>query len=553
VRVRLLLAALAALPALVHAAPADAARWAVGLAPDARPEAVAFRITAVTGRAVERELKPLGALVVETPSIARVRALPGVEWVERIDTSRRLAFVPSDPLVSRQWYLPHVRAFDAWSEPPPFAGPIVAVIDSGIDGDHPEFAGRIRAQRSFVPGRATVDQRGHGTFVAGIIAARHNGQGIAGIAFASELVVAKVVNTDGSISVEAEAAAIRWAVDQGARVINLSLGGLRDPLDPRRDTYSELEAAAVEYAVRRGVLVVAAVGNADQAPAQPWPYANWPAALPHVVGVGALARDGSVPLFSNRDRVFTDLAAPGQDIFSTFPRALTAQRPACVNQGYSECAGDEYRRAEGTSFAAPQVAAAAALVLGARPDLRADQVSHLLTRTAADANASTGCRQCALQRDALTGWGSLDLAAAIAQATQGSVPPADDFETNDEAGARAATLWGARGRTLQATIDYWDDPHDVYRIMLRPNERLEARLSGAPGGTRLALWRPGTRQVEGPGADVRRRLAQSSRQGHGERLVYRAPATRVGDGWYYLQVKSSSPGFAQYTLSYTKR
>lgn len=551
---RLLLAAGAAAAAsLAVAAPASAARWAIGLEPDVRPEAVALRIAAVTGRAVERELKPLGALVVETPSVARVRALPGVAWVERIDASRRLAFFPGDPLASRQWYLGRVRAFDSWAEPPPFAGPLVAVIDSGIDGEHPEFAGRVHAHRSFVAGRATVDARGHGTFVAGILAARHDGQGIAGIAFASQLLVAKVVEADGSISVEAEAAAIRWAVDSGARVINLSLGGLRDPRDSSRDTYSELEAAAVDYAARRGVLVVAAVGNADHAPAQPWPYANYPAALPHVVGVSAVARDGSVPLFSHRDRVFNDVAAPGQEIYSTVPRALTAPRPACPNQGYSDCGGDEHRRGEGTSFAAPQVAAAAALLFGTRPDLRSDQVSHLLTRTANDAKVATGCRQCPLQRDAFTGWGTLDVAAAVAQATAGPTPPPDAFETNDEAGARAATLWGARGRTLEATIDYWDDQNDVYRIMIRPGQRFEVRLTGAPAGTRLFLWRPGTRQVEGLTVDRRLRLAQSSRQAQGERLVHRTPPRKVGNNWYFLQVKVSSPGFGRYTLSYTKR
>src|SRR5207237_9276370 len=92
---------------------------------------------------------------------------------------------------------------------------------------------------------------------------------------------------------------------------------------PRRDTDAALAADAVEYAVRRGAVVVAAVGTSDQAPATPWPYASYPAALPHVLGVSALARDGSVPLFSNRDLVYDDIAAPGQDIFSTIPRALT--------------------------------------------------------------------------------------------------------------------------------------------------------------------------------------------------------------------------------------
>ena len=102
---------------------------------------------------------------------------------------------------------------------------------------------------------------------------------------------------------EAEAKAIRWAVDNGARVINMSLGGIRDPLDPERDTYSRLEADAVAYAVSNGVVVVAAVGNSDQAPTSPWKYASYPAALPHVLGVSAMTDTGGDPdvLESRRD------------------------------------------------------------------------------------------------------------------------------------------------------------------------------------------------------------------------------------------------------------
>src|SRR5207247_10506890 len=114
------------------------------------------------------------------------------------------------------------------------------------------------------------------------------------------------------------------ASHQGARVIHLPPRGIRDPLDPDKDTDSPLEAAAVQYAFAKGAVVVAAVGNGPQSPSTPWPYAHYPAALPHVLGVGALARNGSVPAFSNRDAVYVDIAAPGQGIFSTLPRALTA-------------------------------------------------------------------------------------------------------------------------------------------------------------------------------------------------------------------------------------
>ena len=135
-------------------------------------------------------------------------------------------------------------------------------------------------------------------------------------------------------------------------MINLSLGAVRDPLDSTIDTYSAVEAAAVRYATSHGVLVVAAVGNGDDAPSTPWPYASYPSALPHVLGVGALAQDGSIPSFSNRDAAFVDLVAPGTGILSTFPRDLTAQRATCADQGYSDCAGADYRDGAGTSFAA---------------------------------------------------------------------------------------------------------------------------------------------------------------------------------------------------------
>ena len=108
------------------------------------------------------------------------------------------------------------------------------------------LAGKILDAESFVDGSARTDTLGHGTFVAGLIGAGvNNGVGIAGLAPSAQLLVAKVVTKTRAIPVEAEAKAIRWAVDNGARVINMSLGGIRDPLDPDRDTYSRLEADAV--------------------------------------------------------------------------------------------------------------------------------------------------------------------------------------------------------------------------------------------------------------------------------------------------------------------
>ena len=461
----------------------------------------------------------------------------------------RGSFTPNDPLASRQWYLGQDKAFDAWPDLPqlPGDGVKVAIVDSGIDGGHPEFAGKIAGAKSFVGGSALTDQQGHGTFVAGeIAAAAGNGQGIAGIAFPAQLLIAKVVRSDRTISLEAEAAAIRWAVDRGTRVVNLSLGGLRDPRDPRRDTYSPLEASAVDYAVRHGAVVVASVGNSDQAPSTPWPYASYPAALPHVLGVSALGRDGSVPLFSNRDTIYNDLSAPGQDIFSTLPRTLGV-RPGCADPGYSDCGPDDFRHAEGTSFAAPQVAAAAALLLAADPELTADQVTTLLEHSADDVNATTGCRRCPLLRDSLSGWGRLDVAKAIG-ALAGPLPARDRYETNDDAGSHAPKIWG-RSRELTATLDYWDDPLDVYAVKLAAGTTLAARVDGpADANVSLELWRPGTLTVLAPGRFLGDRLARAARPGSVERVVYRA---RRG-GWYFVAVRIAQGGFGQYTLSISK-
>jgi serine protease len=450
------------------------------------------------------------------------------------------ATAPTDPLAAAQWYLDANRTFDAWTDPPPLAVVRVAVIDSGIDRGSPEFLGRIAAARSFVGGTAD-DEQGHGTIVAGIIAANtSDGIGIAGSSASARLLIAKVVDEDGTVSVDAEARAIHWAVDRGARVVNVSLGGLRDGVDASRDTFSPLEAAAVRYAVSKGVLVVAAVGNGDQAPVEPWRYASYPAALPHVLGVGAVTKNGAVPAFSNRDPVYVDISAPGQNIVSTFPRTLTARSAGCVEQGTTMCAGGEYRNAEGTSFAAPQVAAAAATLFALRPSLRAEQVRQILERSARDAKPATGCSRCEPGRDLLSGWGRLDVAAAVS-ALGGPLPHVDRDEPNDGAGEEARKLWGSE-RRLTATVDYWNDPADVYAVLLRKGERLVATLSRqGEGRTELALWRPGT--VTADLAVPDRALATSS-IAPVARIVWRATET----GWYPLEVRRTTEGAAAYTL-----
>jgi hypothetical protein len=452
------------------------------------------------------------------------------------------AFTPNDPYIAREWYATQDKAFDAFNVLPLLPDVRVAVIDSGVDVNHPDLRGQIVAAKSFVGGSPNDDQ-GHGTFVAGEIAAAvDDGHGTAGLAPSAKLLVAKVVRPDGTVSTSAEARAIRWAVNLRARVINVSLGGLRDPQDPYYNGYSKVEQQAVDYAVANGVLVVAAVGNNKYAPVKPWKYASYPAALPHVLGVGSYGRSGDVSSFSNQDPIFVDLIAPGEDIFSLFPRPLTQKNSTCAEQGYSSCGPKDYRHAAGTSFSAPQAAAAAATLFSLNPDLSPDQVSWLLERTATPATPENGCLECPLGRNPLSGWGKLNIAAAVRALRNDQQPRADRFEPNDDVVMGHAIR--ARKARFKATIDYWDDPNDVYRVKLKKGQRITvvARPSAALALS-VVLWKPGLASLSAARASLR-----AARSSHGpgvvDRFKYRAHAT----GWYSIQVAPARAAFGSYLL-----
>jgi subtilisin family serine protease len=307
------------------------------------------------------------------------------------------------------------------------------------------------------------------------------------------------------------------------------------------DGFSYQERRAVDYAVRNGALVVASVGNGADAPSQPWRYASYPAALPHVLGVAAYGRSGDVPSFSNRDDVYVDIAAPGQDMLSLFPRSLTKAFPGCADQGYSSCGPKDYRHADGTSFASPQVAAAAALLFALAPNLRPDQVSAILERSADDATSRDGCAACTPNRDPLTGNGRLDVAAGI-QSLRTSLPPADRFEPNDDAGREAQVVYGG-SLSARPTLDTWDDPNDVYSIKLRKGQGISVVVRSGKLDTSIVLWKPGLQALALATDELRARRSVHP-EGVPERLVYRARTS----GWYYLQVKLAHPGSGPYSI-----
>ncbi|MDQ1307245.1 MAG: hypothetical protein QG671_3077 [Actinomycetota bacterium] len=274
--------------------------------------------------------------------------------------------VVTDPRRAEQWALDTLGAESAWRVATG-GGQLIAVVDSGVKPDHPDLAGRVLPGIDYIRRSAgqpyvgsAIDPLGHGTHVAGIIAAAAgNGIGIAGLAPGATILPVRVLDSTGSGASSDVARGIIWAADHGATVINLSLGADVDradkPADPTMRT-------AVQYAVGKGIPVAAAAGNERLEGNAP----SYPAAYPEVIAVAATDRRGSPGWFSTSG-AYVDLAAPGVDILSTFPSGYHSQ--------------------EGTSMATPYVAAALGLLRERHPTDSPAQLQTRLESTATDVAA----------------------------------------------------------------------------------------------------------------------------------------------------------------------
>lgn len=340
---------------------------------------------------------------------ARLQGAPGVEAAEPMIQFSALG-LPNDPLYPKQWNMRMVDAPAAWRAGGG-AGVRVAVIDTGLRPLDDLAGAALLEGASFVPGvPSPLDGNGHGTHVAGTIAqTTHNGLGVVGLSPRVELLPIKVLSDHGVGQSAWIAAGIDEAVDQGAQIINLSLGG----------PPSDVVRIAAHKAVERGVVVVAAAGNTGR------PGVGSPAAVPGVLAVSALGPGGALaPYSTTGPEVF--LAAPGGD---------TAQPDGGVLQQTVHEGQPAFRALQGTSMAAPHVAAAAAV---------------LLSFGAGDAGAVQDALQNGAQqlneggRDPRFGWGGLDVGASLgAVAAQRHAPR----------GLLAAALtlwalWGAAPRRL---------------------------------------------------------------------------------------------------------
>jgi thermitase len=269
------------------------------------------------------------------------------------------AMAPNDPAITdqRKVYAPELLNLPAaWDYTTGGPEILIAILDSGITATHPEFSGQLQPGYDFVQqDQDPTDENGHGTHVAGIVGAQINNQiGVAGLCAHCQLLPVRVLNAQNIGSWMNVAQGVTYAVDQGARVIVMSLGS---------SVYSHTMKNAVDYAHARGVILVAAAGNANA----PDPF--YPAAFPEVMGVGATTRQDQRWSFSNYGQN-VDVMAPGDNIYSTYP-AWHKDSP-------------EYQTLTGTSMAAPFVAGLAGLLLAQNPTRSITEVTQLITTTAID-------------------------------------------------------------------------------------------------------------------------------------------------------------------------
>ncbi|XWK89789.1 MAG: S8 family peptidase [Phormidium sp.] len=287
----------------------------------------------------------------------------------------KAAFAEVANLGGNSWNLDAINAPETWSKGYTGQGIVVAVIDTGVDYKHSDLDGNIWVNTKEISGNGKdddgngyiddvrgwdfvnkdndpMDLQGHGTHVAGTIAAENNGFGATGVAPNAKIMPVRVLDASGNGSLLDVAAGIRYAADNGAKVINLSLG---------TDISTPAEASAIKYAAQKGAIVVSAAGNASQLqPGFPARYAT------HFgIAVGAVNKNNQMASFSDLSgKLPLDYVdAPGVGIYSTF-------------------LGNSYKSMSGTSMASPHVAGVAALVLSANPNLTPVQVERILTKTA---------------------------------------------------------------------------------------------------------------------------------------------------------------------------
>lgn len=306
---------------------------------------------------------PAGSTVAET--VAKLQRDPSVVYAEPNyiyhATEYKAAATVNDPMVNQLWGLTKVQAQQAWDVTTGDPNVVVAVVDTGVDYNHPDLKGQVIKGPDFGNNDSDpMDDQGHGSHVAGTIAAlANNGVGVAGLAYNTKVLAIKVLGSDGSGDTNSIVKGILKANELGAKVINLSLGGPQ--------TSSAMKDAVDQVTAKGSLCVVAAGNDGTSTP-------DYPAAYPSAFAVGASDQSDKRASFSNYGS-YVDIAAPGVDILSSTEKS--------------------YKKHSGTSMASPHVAAAAALLLAKNPNLSVQELRDALATTG---DTTTGFGNSAVQR-----------------------------------------------------------------------------------------------------------------------------------------------------------
>lgn len=309
--------------------------------------------------------------------------------------------LPDDPLYPDQWYLPHIGAPQAWDATTGYTGTLTAVVDTGVDYNHPELAGKVILGPDMINNDADpMDDHGHGTQMAGIIAAAaNNAAGIAGLDWQGKILAVKVLRSDGTGDFSAVVNGIFYAAELGARVINLSLGSPSTGVSG----YEYI----LDYVNSLGGVMVAAAGNNNSS------ALHYPAASNRVLAVAAATQADTRASFSNY-AAWVDIAAPGVSLMTTQ-------------------LGGGYTPSGGTSGATAVVSGAAALVKSRHPGWSADQVMAQLAASSFDITSlNPGYEN-------LLGAGRVDAAAAVGADAPGWIVPIE-HSLQDQNGSLALLL-----------------------------------------------------------------------------------------------------------------
>lgn len=426
----------------------------VQVKPGVSPVALARRF----GLGIKRAPRLPNTVVLSAPNGGDARTLlrslaqnPMVEYATANAPVRMMA-VPNDSLFNEQWGHRLVKLPEAWDIQKGAVdtinpGVTVAVLDSGVNFQHPDLQGRIAGGGFDFWNNDSdpSDDNGHGSHVAGIIAAgTDNGRGVAGVTWQDvKILPVKILDRNGDGTVDSVAAGIRFAADKGARIINLSVGTLDD---------SPTMRSAVQYALnasQKPILVCAAGNYSDRRLRPPalggvvYP-ANYPDA--RVIAVGAVGPDGQISYYSSENPAGSGSSQGGVDIVAPGGNSRFAGDFAqmIVSTSFDSTRAESYAYAEGTSQAAPFVAGTAALLLA--EGVRTTDVENVLYSTATRGGTA---------RTEALGWGIVNAQAALQSlaASLRIVWPTPDFPVETESLMILTRLTNTSANNLRVTVD----------------------------------------------------------------------------------------------------